>query len=279
MKNGKTLAFVLVFGIVGIVGITGIYAQSSNNVMTYSLPLQNPHNYLLYPAVGAAFTSSKVNLGAKTANLWTIDCLGNEFIIQDCVAERRMFDIISYQIKITYRDNQLIIEFINVKSAASLVIQYSDAELESLPRFDTQKTANQLKALIEQSLVNANAYGEAKKAFLANNPFLYRAFVPVTGILRDEFVSTLFMDGEISLNVRISDVNKNSNTEFSKYTTEVRATLYSGTATSRAFASITLYTNDNNLTRLKQGENTMLSGQLVRLEFPNVAVPSFIITK
>jgi hypothetical protein len=243
----------------------------------YSLSIQNPQNYLLYPAVGAAFTSLSESLGGR-ARLRDIDCLGNEFTMVNCAATR-VNPLgswpFSYQIKIAYRDNQLLFEFSNIVSA---IVQFSDTEIETLPSFDTQRTADQIKAQIERTLANATAYADAKKAFLANNEFLDRAFVPVTRMLRDEFASTLFKDGEIGLNASISDVRQNENTEFSNYTIEIRASLYNNTAT-RIFASVSLYTNDSSLSRLRAGEHVILSGQFVRMDYTSLTTPRFIMTK
>jgi hypothetical protein len=246
--------------------------------LNFSLALQNPQNYLLYPAVSAAFTNLKGILGAKTANLRDIDCLDNKFTIQDCVAERKRLDMITYQIKIAYNDNQLTVEFTNIEDFGSNIMQYSDKEIESMPRFDTQKTANQLKAQIEQSLANANAYNSAKKAFLENNAFLKRALVPITKILMDEFTTALFKGGEISMNVSILDVNKNEDAEFKKFATAISAGLYTEPSTSGAFALIMLYTNDASLAKLKKNENVTLSGQFVRME-DNLGTKRIIMTK
>jgi len=246
--------------------------------LNFSLALQNPQNYLLYPAVGAAFTNLKGILGAKTANLRDIDCLDNKFTIRDCVAERKAFDMITYQIKIACKDNQLTVEFTNIESIGSNIMQYSDKELESMSKFDTQKIANQLKAQIEQSLADANVYNSAKKAFLGNNAFLNRAFVPVTKMLMDEFTAALFKDGEIGINVSILDVKKNENAEFKKFAIAISAGLYTEASTSGAFAFIMLYTNDAGLARLKQREDVTLSGQFVRME-DNLGTKRIIMTK
>lgn len=147
-----------------------------------------------------------------------------------------------------------------------------------MSKFDTQKIANQIKALIEKTLADENTYNTAKKAFLANNAFLNRAFAPITEVLMDEFIETLFMGEEISLNVSILDVEKNENAEFSDYSTVIRAGLYTGLSSSSAFATITLYTNDTALTRLRQSDKTLLSGQFVRLE-KTILSPRLIMIK
>jgi hypothetical protein len=249
-----------------------------NGALNYSLSLQNPQNYLLYPAVGVAFTSLKGSLGEKTADMRNIFCLDNEFTIQGCVAARRPFDWINYQIKISAQDNQLIIEFTNIEPIGSDIMQYSEAEIEAL-RFDTQKIADQLKAQIERSLASAAAYGEAKKAFLANNAFLNRALVSVTSVMMNEFVATVLNDGEIGLSASILDVKQNDNAEFRNYTTVISAGLYTDPPVSRIFANITLYTNEASLTRLRQHDKTTLSGQLVRMENTVTGNPRFIMTK
>lgn len=253
---------------------------TADQELNFSLPLQNPQNYLLYPAVGAAFTNIKGSLGVKTAYLRDIDCLDNKFTIQRCVA-RRPRDLIAYQIKLAYKDNQLTVEFTNIEPNGSSLMQYmmSDNDLESLPSFDTQKITDQLKTQIEQSLANANVYNSAKKAFLENNAFLRQAFIPITQVLMDEFTATLFKDGDISLSVSILDVKKNEKAEFKNYSIEISAGLYTEPSTSGAFAYITLYTNDAGLARLKQYENTTLSGKFVRMEYSNIVTPNFIMTK
>jgi len=247
--------------------------------LSYSLALQNPQNYLMYPAVASAFTSLGNNLLGKTAYMQDIYCLDNEFTIKGCVAERKPGDLIAYQIKISAPDNNISIDFTNIDSIGSYIIQYSDAEVEALPRFDTQKIADQLKAQIEQSLASPAAYGNAKKAFLANNAFLKRAFSPVTNAMMDEFVATVFTKDDLSLNASILNVNKNDKAEFSNYATAINAGLYTGVPSSNAFAFITLYTNDASLTRLRQYEETTLNGQLVRVEKGPNGNPLFIITK
>ena len=147
-----------------------------------------------------------------------------------------------------------------------------------MSKFDTQKIANQLKAQIEQSLADANVYNSAKKAFLGNNAFLNRAFVPVTKMLMDEFTATLFKDGEIGMNVSILDVKKNENAEFKNFTIAISAGLYTESSTSGAFAFIMLYTNDAGLARLKQHEKVTLSGQFIRME-DNLGTKRIIMTK
>jgi len=253
-------------------------AASGSGELNFSLALQNPQNYLLYPAVGAAFTSLKEILGAKTANLRDIDCLDNKFTIRGCVAERKKFDMITYHIKIAYKDNQLTVEFTNIEDIGSNIMQYSEKEVESMPKFDTQKIANQLKAQIEQSLANANVYNAAKKAFLENNAFLSQALAPITKVLMDEFTTALFKGGEISLSMSISDVKKNDNAEFKNYATAISASLWTDPPLPRSFAWIMLYTNDASLTRLKQSEKVTLSGQFVRME-DNLGNKRIIMTK
>jgi hypothetical protein len=252
---------------------------SGGGALSCSLSLQNPQNYLLYPAVGAAFSSLKGSLGAKTANIRDIFCLDNEFTIRGCVAERKKFDIITYQIKISVKDNQLIIDFTNIESIGSEIIQYSEAEVESFPPFDTQKTADQLKAQIERNLASTAVYNEAKKAFLSNNEFLRRALAPVTRAMTDEFATAVLKGGEVGLSVTISDVKKNENTEFKNYATVITASLYTDASISGAFAYVTLYTSDASLARLRQHADTTLSGQLERIEYAATGIPRFIMTK
>jgi len=234
--------------------------------LSYTMPLQNPHNYLLYPAVGAAVNNLKGIPGAKLVNLRDIDCLDNKFTISGFVAERKVTDIISYQVKLAYKDNQLNFEISDIKPIGTEIMQFSDKEIGSMPKFDTQKTADQLKAQIEKSLADETVYNAAKKAFLENNDFLNRAFAPVTGVLMDEFTAEIFKGGEIGLSVSISDVKKNDNAEFKDFAFLVSASLFTSPPLSKLFASVLLYTNDTALARLKQSEKLTLSGQFVRLE-------------
>jgi len=207
-----------------------------------------------------------------------IFCLDNEFSITGCVAERKPGDLIKYQIKISGQDNKLNVSFANIESIGSEIMQYSDTEIEALPRFDPQKIADKLKTQIERSLASSGTYDNAKKAFLANNSFLELAFIPVTKVMMDEFVATIFTDDQLSLNTAILDVKKNDKAEFSDYTTAISAGLYAGASGSSAFAFITLYTNDTSLARLRQYENTTLSGKLVRMENGVSNKPLFIMT-
>jgi len=244
-----------------------------------ALALQNPQNYLLYPAVGAAFNDLKGILGAKTAVIRDIDCLDNQFTIQDCVAERKSNDLIKYRIKITYKSNQLNIEFINIEPIGSTIMQYTDKELNMLQKFETQKISDQLKAQIERYLTNTNAYNAAKKAFLENNAFLKRAIEPITKVLLDDFVAALFKGGEIGLNATILDVKKNDTSEYKNLGIIISAGLYTEPSGSSAFALITLYTNDSNLARLKQHEKIMLNGQFIRMEYKTALYPTIVMTK
>jgi len=257
----------------------------ANNPLSVSLPLANPQNYLLYPAVGAAFTKLKGTLrideevlDEDLIDLRQIDTLGNQFTISGCVAATGFMKLVTYDIKIAYKDDKLTFEFTDVKEYLEGVVIYSDSEIDKVPAFDTKKIADQLKAQIEQVLASANTYGEAKKAFLANNVFLHRAFRPVTSMLRDEFTEALFKDGELSLSAKVSDIRQNENAEFANYTTEIRASLNSNNTITGLFAFVFLYTSDSNLARLKSGENIMLSGQLVRIDYSNLH-PRFLMTK
>jgi hypothetical protein len=157
-------------------------------------------------------------------------------------------------------------------------MQYTATEIEALPSFDTQRIADQLKTQIERNLTSAAVYNEAKKAFLANNEFLFRAFAQVTRAMMSEFAAALF-DGEIALSVAILDVRQNENADFGNYATAVMAGLYTESSVSRLFANITLYTNDASLARLRQSERTTLSGQLVRLEYNAALTPSLTMIK
>jgi len=238
----------------------------SVGAMSFSFALQNPHNYLLYPAVSAALTDLQSNIGSKTAYLREIDCLGNQFSIQNCVARRSANDFISYHINISYQNNQLKIDFANIGAIGSNIMQYSDAEIMALPALNTQRIADQFKTQIERSLASAAAYNTAKQAFLANNDFLNRAFIPVTNAMVNEFTQTLFKGGEIGLNMTILDVTKNDNAEFRSYSTRISAGLYTTVRTSGAFALIDLYTNDSSLARLRQSQQIVISGNVVRVD-------------
>jgi hypothetical protein len=238
----------------------------NSGALKFSLALQNPQNYLIYPAVGEAFNSLKAVFGAKTADLYDISCLDNEFTIKNCVATRGEFNYISYWIKIAYQQNQLAIEFTNIERMDASFMTIYDRELETLTRFITDNISDQLKTQIEKSLANADAYKAAKKAFLENNNFLSRAFSPINSILMDEFTTKLFKDGEISLTGIIVDVKKNEKAEFKNYTMEISASMRTDSRGALPFGSIILYTSDNALARLKSGEKVTLSGKFVRVE-------------
>ena len=62
--------------------------------LNFTFVLQNPQKYLIYPAVGAAFNNVKESLGAKTADLYDIYCLDNEFIIRNCFGVRSSINYI-----------------------------------------------------------------------------------------------------------------------------------------------------------------------------------------
>jgi len=240
-------------------------APPGEAVLNFSFPLQNPHNFLLYPAVGAAFIGLRDALGARTAELWNIDSLGNQFTIRNCVAARTPMDLISYQIRIAYQANQLTIEFINIQPIGSLIMQYSNAELDALSRFDTQGIAQEIKTSIEQTLASTSAYAAAKNAFLLDNAFLSRAFVPVTNAMLDEFAQSVFKNGKITLSASVLDVRRNENAEFANYSTMISAGLNARPGAS-AFAFVNLFTNNAELAQLRQGQQVALSGEVVRLE-------------
>jgi hypothetical protein len=244
-----------------------------------ALVLQNPQKYLIYPAVGAAFNNIKESLGAKTANLYDIGCLDDEFVIRNCFGVRSSLDYIEYQIKISYKEGQFTINFIDVKKAdASMLMIYSDNDIGKMSRFDTKKIADQLKTQIEKSLATADAYKAAKKAFFENNAFLSRALYPLTNFTKDEFVEKILKDEELSFSASVFDVKKNDIAEFKNYTAIISATLPVEGSSSYFAPHVTLYTSDSSLTRLKTGEKVTLSGKFVRLE-ERTAVYYFIITK
>jgi len=246
--------------------------------LSYTLALQNPQNYLIYPAVGAAFNSVKEILGIKTAVLYDIYCLDNEFVIRNCFGVRGTINYIKYRIKIAYKENQLTINFTDIESGADMLMIYQDYEIGKMSRFDTQKIVEQLKVQIEKSLANADAYKAAKKAFLENNTFLDRALSPLTSALMDEFTTKIFKDGEVSFSATILDVKKNENAEFKDYTTVISASLRPEGSTGAFANSISLYTNDTSLARLRQGEKVTLSGQFVRMEY-KMTIYTFVMTK
>lgn len=247
--------------------------------LNYTVALQNPQKYLIYPAVGAAFNSVKESLGAKTADLSDIYCLDNEFIIRNCVGARGSLNYIIYKIKITYQGDQLTINFTDVERIDARMLQiYSSDELETKTRFDTQKITDQLKTQIEKSLATAEAYKAAKKAFFENNSFLYSALSPLTSALMDEFVTKIFKGEEISFSASISDVKKNANAEFKNYATEISASLRPEGSSSSLVHRVTLYTSDGTLARLRSNEKVTLSGKFVRMEY-KLATYTFIITK
>jgi len=231
----------------------------------YSFALKNPQNYLIYPAVGAAFNNLKQTLG-NNAQLYNINCLDNEFIIRDCVAAiRNQNDINNYRIKITCKENQLSVEFTNIEPISKTdLLLYTDKDIKSISKYDTQKISDQLKTQIEKTLATEDAYKAAKKAFLEDNTFLYRSISSVNSMLIDEFVTKIFKDGEISFNASVTDVKKNENVAFKDYTMEISASLR--TERSSDYIFLTLYTSDSALARLKSGDKIKLSGNVVNLE-------------
>jgi hypothetical protein len=247
--------------------------------LNYSLALQNPQKYLIYPAVGAAFNSVKESLGAKTANLYDISCLDNEFVIKDCFGVRGSLDYIEYQIKIAYKEGQLTVNFTDVKKVdARMLMIYQDIDIGKMSRFDTQKIVDQLKTQTEKSLATADAYRAAKKAFFENNFFLSRVLYSLTDFSTDEFVEKILKGEELSFSASVFDVKKNDKPEFKNFTAVINATLPVEGSRSTFDPHVTLYTSDSSLTRLKTGEKVTLSGKFVRLE-KNMATYYFIITK
>jgi len=237
------------------------------------------HRINLYAGFTESANLKGSYLWAKAASLREIDCLDNKFTIDYCVAARTAVDRISYQIKLSYNDDKLTVEFTDIEPLGFIVRSpLSSSDMDYLPKFDPQRMAEQVKVLIEQSLANANVYNSAKKAFMENNSFLYWIFSDITSVLMDEYAATIFK-GEIGLSVSILDVKKNENAEFKNYAAVISAGLYTTeTRTSSAFAFVTLYTNDSSLARLKSGEKLTLSGQFVRMESGTTA-PYIIMTK
>jgi hypothetical protein len=259
---------------------TQISTQSTYEQLVLTYPISNPQNYLLYPAVGAAFTNLKEIFTEKSASMQDIYCLDNEFSIRRCAAARdSLYDLIFYRIKITAQNNQLTIEFSDLEGMAGGIVLFDDAEISKMPRLDTQKMSSQIKNEIERHLANATVYNEAKKAFFANNAFLNRAFTSVTNAMMNEFANTILKPGEISFNASILSVDQNKKTEFNNYSTEIYAGLYDNPPGSRAIAVIYLYTNDSGLARLRQSDKIALNGQLVRMERNALTQPVLIMTK
>jgi len=234
--------------------------------LNITLALQNPQNYLIYPAVGAAFDSMKQTVG-KLAFLTDISCLDNEFSIKSCVAAiKNPNDINKYRIKITCKDNQISFQFGDIESIGGSIQAFTGKEIESITRFDTQKIADQLKTQIEKSLATADAYKAAKKAFFENNSFLSSALHTLTSFTKDEFVEKILKGEELSFSATVLDVKKNNNAEFKNYTAEISAYLPEEGSSSFLTPNVTLYTSDSSLTRLKSGEKIKLSGKFVRLD-------------
>jgi hypothetical protein len=243
-----------------------------------TLALQNPQNYLIYPAVGAAFDSMKQTFG-KLAFLSSISCLDNEFVIKSCVAAvKSPLDINKYQINITYKENQLSVEFTDIEPIGGTIMAFTDKELESITRFDTQKIVEQLKTQIEKSLAGADAYKAAKKAFFENNSFISGSLYSLTDFSEGEFIEKILKGEELSFSASVSNVKKNDKAEFKNYTAEISATLPIEGSSSFLAHRVTLYTSDSALTRLKTGDKVKLSGKFVRLE-KNLGSYYFIITK
>jgi hypothetical protein len=229
-----------------------------------TLPLQNPNNFPLYPAMGAALNATKSLLGAKTAAFATIDTLDDIFVIDSCVAERGRLDLVEYKIKIEYKDNNVNIAFFDVEKMSKTAMFYDTKDFSTFSKFDTQNIANQLKTKIEQTLINTTAYNTAKKEFLENNAFLYRAFSSVSNALKDEFIEKMFK-GEVSFSVRVGDVKKNDKAAFSGYSYEIDCSCFMPVL-NRIFLTVKLYTSDAVLARLKPGETLVLSGQFANYE-------------
>jgi len=246
--------------------------------LTYSLALQNPQNYLIYPAVAAAFNSLKQTLG-KTSDLYDISCLDNEFVIQNCFGVRGAIDYIEYKIKIAYKEGKLNINFTDIKSGGgSSINAYESYEIDKAAKFDTQKIVDQLKAQIEKSLASADAYKSAKKAFFENNSYLYRVLNSLTSFSKDEFVEKVLKGEELSFSASVSDVKKNEVAEFKNYTAVISGSLRPEGSNLFSVPRVTLYTSDSSLTRLKSGEKVTLSGKFVRLE-ERTGSYYFILTK
>jgi len=231
----------------------------------YSFGLKNPQNYLIYPAVSAALSNIKPTLG-NNAVLYNIDCLDNEFIIRDCIAAiRNQNDINNYRIKITCKENQLSIVFTNIEPISKTQLSlYTDKEIKSITKYDTQKISDQLKTQIEKTLATEDAYKAAKKVFLENNTYLYSSLSSVSSMLIDEFVTKILKDGEISFNATVSDVKKNEKAEFKDFTMEISASLRTERPTETII--LRLYSSDSALARLKSGDKIKLSGNVVSLE-------------
>ena len=234
-----------------------------STVMNYSVNLKNPHNYPLYPGVGSAFLSLKEKNGPKAATINVLDCLYDEFKIQNCVAARSSSNFISYSINMSYTDNHLKIDYTDIEPVdmALLLVQTNAPEVRV---FNTQAITDQLVAQIESSLMNADAYNTARLAFAANNELVQRSLNTVTGANLAEYTKTVF-DGVISLSASILDVKVNENAQFKDYPTLISARLVGPTSAS-AFAFINFYTNDSSHSRLRSGQQILLTGKVIRIE-------------
>jgi len=173
---------------------------------------------------------------------------------------------VEYKIRIEYKDNKVNFAFFDVVKMGKTAMVYNDNDFSSFSKFDTQNIANQLKTKIEQTLANQAAYDAAKKAFLENNAFLYRAFNSVSNALMDEFVEKLFKgQGQLSFTVYVGNVNKNDKAAFSGFSYEIDCSLFEPIS-KRLFLDVKLYTSDAALARLKKGETLVLAGEFASFQ-------------
>lgn len=273
------IAAVLTGGCITLPGPTVTTAAGSVQEHDFTFDLNNPHNYLLYPAVGVAFTNVSRMLGGKhdyQPRLSTINALNNEFQIRSAQASRTPTEVITYRVNISGNDNKLVITFTDIEPFDSGLIIYNDAEIRAM-RFDPSRIANQIKTEIERVLVSEAAYNTAKVAFLANNDFLSRALASVTGMMEEEFIKTVLGPGEVTFNARISNVQPNEAAEFSNFSTYVTASL-TDSAGRIPFAYINFYTSDPAFARITPNTNMALTGTFVRMESTG-AGRRFIMTK
>jgi hypothetical protein len=219
------------------------------------IALQNPNDRLIYPAVGKALAVSRSSVG-DGAHFSKTDCLDNNFTIRRCSAFRGTF--ITYTIDISVQNGSLIFAFGNIDTDVGSLMN-SNA---NPPNYDPKGTAEKLAKEINTILGDSSAYEKARAEVLGDNDFLYPTLNSITSILEDEFIQTVLKGVPIVIDVTISEVTQNSNSEYTSYAYEVRGMLYVTTRDAGSYASVRLYTNKRDYTRLGKLEHTQLSGTL-----------------
>jgi hypothetical protein len=237
------------------------------------MALQNPNNLLIYPAVGKAFNSAVLGGSAYFSD---VDCLDNRFKIIRCSAfyDKGEGSFINYDITISLQDAFLVFEFGNIRTdVVSLMTKNSNP-----PRYDPKGIAEQFAKDINAVLGNTSAYQNARIEVLGNNDFLSPALGDITSILENEFVETILKGVTVTIDTTISNVKENQNQEeYPSYAYEVQGQLYVTTRDRGAYASLRLYTNNRDYTRLKSLEKAKLSGTFVALK-SNIGSKSLIMT-